>query len=552
MTEQACFRQNYVTVPLYDTLGEEAIEFICNQTEMKVLVASTDKIKNLLKLASKLPMLKTVIAMDPVPEEIKKKAQDAGIELLDFEAVEAKGAAKQVEPRPPSPLDLCTICYTSGTTGKPKGVMLPHRAILSDASGCLALAGFGDNRDGERSLFRITSEDVHISYLPLAHIFERVVFTALSAAGAKIGFYQGDTLKIIEDLGELKPTIFVSVPRLLNKVYDKVLQGVEQKGGLSKTIFNFAFKSKVENLRNYGEVHHWLWDRLVFKAIRERLGGQVRAILSGAAPLSPEVMEFLRVCFSCEVFEGYGQTETSAGTTLTIRGDWTTGHIGVPTPANEIKLVDVPEMSYTSQDIPYPRGEICVRGLNCFTGYYKEEEKTRETIDDDGWVHSGDIGMWDARGRLVIIDRKKNIFKLSQGEYVAPEKIEAVLGKNAFIQQAFVYGNSLRSACVAVVVPYKEQLMNWAKANDELSVLSFEDLCKHPRALEKMEQEMGTFGRSGTNELKGFEIPKRVFLEPDLFTVENGLLTPKFSLKRFEAEKRYKKQIEAMYSKLQE
>lgn len=553
MTEQACFRQNYVTVPLYDTLGEEAIEFICNQTEMKLLVASADKIKVLLKLASKLPTLKTIIAMDPVSGEVKQKAQEAGIDLFDLESLEAKGAAKRVESCPPSPLDLCTICYTSGTTGTPKGVMLPHRAILSDASGCLALAGFGDKKDDDRGLFRITSEDVHISYLPLAHIFERIVFTALSAVGAKIGFYQGDTLKIIEDLAELKPTIFVSVPRLLNKVYDKVLQGVEQKGGLSKTIFNYAYKSKVENLHNYGELHHWLWDRLVFKTIQERLGGRVRGILSGAAPLSPEVMDFLRVCFSCEVYEGYGQTETSAGTTLTIMGDWTTGHVGVPTPANEIKLVDVPEMSYTSQDLPNPRGEICIRGLNCFTGYYKEEEKTRETIDEDGWVHSGDIGMWDARGRLVVIDRKKNIFKLSQGEYVAPEKIEAVLGKNVFIHQVFVYGNSLRSSCVVIIVPYKEQLMSWAnKEEGELSSLSFEDLCKQPKALEKMEKEISKFGRTGTNELKGFEIPKRVYLEPEPFTVENGLLTPKFSLKRFEAEKRYKEQIQVMYSTIQE
>ena len=513
-------------------------------------MASADKIKNLLKIAPKLPTIKTIISMDPIKEELRKTAEDAGIELLGFESVESKGAAQRAKPCPPSPLDLCTICYTSGTTGKPKGVMLPHRAILSDSSSCLSLAGFGDKTGGERQIFKLTSDDVHLSYLPLAHIFERIVFTALSAVGASIGFYQGDTLKIIEDVLELKPTLFVSVPRLLNKVYDKVLQGVEQKGGISKALFNFAYQSKLENLHNYGELHHWFWDRLVFKTIQQRLGGRIRAILSGAAPLSPEVMDFLRVCFACEVFEGYGQTETSAGTTITIRGDWTTGHIGVPTPANEIKLVDVSEMDYTSKDIPYPRGEICVRGLNCFTGYYKDEEKTRETIDDDGWVHSGDIGMWDARGRLVIIDRKKNIFKLSQGEYVAPEKIEAVLCKNAFVQQTFVYGNSLRSACVAIIVPYKEQLMNWA--SEESIEGSFEEVCKNAKAIEKIEQEIMKFGRTGSNDLKGFEIPRKVCLEPEVFTVENNLLTPKFSLKRFEAEKRFKDQIEAMYESLSE
>jgi long-chain acyl-CoA synthetase len=390
------------------------MEFIINQTEMSVLIASPEKLKLILKLIGKLPTLKKIITMDRIEDDdLRNKTQEAGIELFSFEEIEAKGATSKVDPTPPSPLDLCTICYTSGTTGKPKGVMLPHRAILSDASACLTLVGFGDRAASERQLFKLDASDVHLSYLPLAHIFERVVFTALSALGASAGFYQGDTLKIIDDVAALQPTLFVSVPRLLNKIYEKVMQSVETTGGISKMLFNFAYQSKVENLHNYGELNHWFWDRLVFKKIQARLGGRVRAILSGAAPLAPEVMDFLRVCFACEVYEGYGQTETSAGTSLTVVGDWTTGHIGVPTPANEVKLVDDPEMNYTSLDSPYPRGEICVRGLNCFTGYYKDEEKTRETIDEEGWIHSGDIGSWDSRGRLVIIDRKKNIFKLS-------------------------------------------------------------------------------------------------------------------------------------------
>ena len=523
------------------------MEFIVNQTEMSILIASPEKLKLLLKLIGKLPTLRNIITMGNVDDEIlRKKTQEAGINLLNFEDIELSGTTNQVDPKPPGPLDLCTISYTSGTTGKPKGVMLTHKAILSDASACLTLVGYGDKSLGDRELFCLDITDVHLSYLPLAHIFERVVFTALSAVGASAGFYQGDTHKIIDDIAALQPTLFVSVPRLLNRIYDKVKQNIDKTGGISKILFDMAYRSKLENLHNYGELNHWFWDRLVFKKVKARLGGRIRSILSGAAPLAPEVMEFLRICFSCEVYEGYGQTETSAGTTLTVRGDWTTGHIGVPTPANEIKLVDVPEMSYTSRDFPCPRGEVCARGPNCFTGYYKDEEKTNETVDDEGWVHSGDIGLWDSRGRLVLIDRKKNIFKLSQGEYVAPEKIETILPKNPFIQQAFVYGNSLKSSCVAVIVPYKEQLCEWASGQD-IQFDSFEELCKNTKTNEKILAEINGFRNI---ELKGFEIPQAIYLEPTPFSVENDLLTPKFSLKRFYAEKVYKEQIDKMYSEI--
>ena len=321
ITEQACFASGLVTVPLYDTLGNDAIAYICNQTEMEIIFTSRDKLKLLTGMLDQIEHVKRIVCFDRLSEEDISKfspmLQKSGSKIIYYGDLLEKSTGP-FEPRPPKAEDLCTICYTSGTTGMPKGVMLPHAALLADASACLALCGYGPNgfAPDQRSLFELKSTDVHISYLPLAHIFERIVMTALTTVGAGIGFYQGDTLKSMDDIAALRPTIFVSVPRLFNKVYDKVMAGVKEKSTFKQMLFNWAYASKVQNLRENGELKHWLWDRLVFEPIRERLGGRVRAMLSGSAPIAPEVMEFLRVCFSCEVYEGYGQTETSAGTCL--------------------------------------------------------------------------------------------------------------------------------------------------------------------------------------------------------------------------------------------
>ena len=320
ITEQACFASGLVTVPLYDTLGNDSIAYICEQTEMEIIFTSRDKLKLLTGMLKDIKHVKKIVCFDS--EEISEYCEtlnQAGVEIILFnDLLNSPQASVPFEPRPPRPEDLCTICYTSGTTGLAKGVMLPHSAILADASACLALCGYGENgfSPEQRSLFELRASDVHISYLPLAHIFERVVMTALTTVGAGIGFYQGDTLKLMDDIAVLRPTIFVSVPRLFNKVYDKVMAGVKEKNSFKQMLFNWAYAAKVENLRETGELKHWIWDRLVFEPIRAKLGGRVRAMLSGSAPIAPEVMEFLRVCFSCEVYEGYGQTETSAGTCL--------------------------------------------------------------------------------------------------------------------------------------------------------------------------------------------------------------------------------------------
>lgn len=289
------------------------------------------------------------------------------------------------------------------------------------------------------------------------------------------------------------------------------------------------------------------FSRTVFAGIRERLGGRVKAMLTGSAPLSSKVMDFLRIVFSCDVFEGYGMTETSAVSALTCPADITSGQIGVPAPCIEMKLVDIPEMGYTSKDEPHPRGEIWIRGPSCFSGYYKDEHNTRETMTEDGWIITGDVGEWDGQGRMSIIDRKKSLFKLAQGEYIAPEKVEAILSRNHLIAQAFVEGNSLQPAVVAVIVPNNETVLKWAKDTHGIEAESFEALCKDTEFNKALLAVIGKLGSSGTKELKGFEVPKAIYLEPQPFSVENDLLTPSFKLKRTVVRQKYQPIIEELY-----
>ncbi|KAI8599176.1 hypothetical protein EDD21DRAFT_380523 [Dissophora ornata] len=513
MSELAAYMYNYTTVPLYDTLGFAAIEHIVNQTKMEIIVASPDKAVIILDMKESLPTVTTIVIMGEVDESLLADGEDLHIKIVSWTDVERNGLEQPVEAIHPTEDDIATICYTSGTTGTPKGAVLTHRNFIATVASFHMMAKHG-------KFFMPTNDDTHISYLPLAHVFERLCQSVMLSGSARIGYFQGDTLKLLDDVAVLQPTIFVSVPRLFNRIYDKVMAGVKAKGGVAAFLFNRAYAAKKANLQR-GITDHPLWDRLVFGAIRARLGGKVKHIISASAPISPDVMDFLRICFSADIYEGYGQTEQAAGLSMTYRGDLTSGHVGSPQPCVEVKLKDIPSMNYTSQDKPFPRGEILLRGHSVFMGYYNAPAQTAETLDSDGWSSTGDIGQWDAQGRLILIDRVKNIFKLAQGEYVAPEKIEAILAKHYLVAQVFVTGHSLQATLVGVVVPDAETLKLWANENG-LSDMSYEELCAEPRVRTALLKELAAFGRE--SDLKGFEILKNVYVTPEQFSIENDLL----------------------------
>eukprot|EP00906_Rhabdomonas_costata_P033434 RCo047128 len=546
IAEQGGFCHSVTTCPLYDTLGLDTVEMIINETEMTTVVCSPKEMKILLDGKPRCASLKNLVVVDKPSPELFQLAEKLGVKVYLFEDVEQSGKQKPVPVDPPKPDSIATFCYTSGTTGKCKGALLTHANIIADV---VAVSEAGS---------MLYSTDRHLSYLPLAHSFERNVTALFLFVGARVGFYQGDPTKIPDDIKALKPTAFPSVPRLLNRVYDKVMTTVAQSGPVKAKLFQMAYDAKLWGLRR-GHLKHRLWDKIIFSKVAAKTGlEQCRFIFVGSAPLAPHVHDFLRIVLSCPVIEGYGQTETAAGASTTHFFDTRTGLAGVPMPCNEIRLVSIPEMNYLITDSSHGgdsgpalpcrgRGEICCRGPNIFKGYYKMEQATAETLDKDGWVHTGDIGLWTVDGVLKIIDRKKNIFKLSQGEYVAPEKVENIYCKSNFISQCFVYGDSFHSQCMAIVVPDQDAVKHWATEKGLSG--TFEELCARPELKTRILEEMEAQRKEA--KLLGFEHAKVIHLDPVPFSMANGLLTPTFKLVRDSAKKHYKAQIEALFNELE-
>ncbi|OIV95005.1 hypothetical protein TanjilG_22202 [Lupinus angustifolius] len=480
LVDHACSAYSYISVPLYDTLGPDAVKYIVNHAAVQVIFSVSETLNSLLSILSEIPTVRLIVVVGGIEDQIPSLPSSTGVQVITYSKLLNQGRSNLQPFRPPKPDDIATICYTSGTTGTPKGAVLTHGSFIANVAGTTIDENF-------------SPADVYISYLPLAHIYERVNQIMLAHFGVAVGFYQGDHLKLLDDLAALRPTIFCSVPRVYNRIYAGILNAVKTSGGLRERLFNVAYNAKRQAMIN-GKNPSPFWDKLVFNKIKAKLGGRVRLMVSGASPLSPDILEFLRICFGGRVAEGYGMTETTCTITVMNEGDELTGHVGSPNPACEIKLVDVPEMNYTSDDKPYPRGEICVRGPIIFQGYYKDEAQTREVIDEERWLHTGDIGTWLPGGRLKIIDRKKNIFKLSQGEYIAPEKIENAYAKCKFIAQCFVYGDSLNSSLVAVVSVEHDVLKEWA-ASQGIKYNNLAQLCNDPKAKAAVLADMDACGR---------------------------------------------------------
>ncbi|KAF8976905.1 hypothetical protein BGZ46_007847 [Entomortierella lignicola] len=542
ISDLTCVYFSLISVPLYETLGPDAVEYVCNHAEIKVAVCSAKHIPKLLKSSENLPFLQAVISMEPLTDStIRALGAEKGIKIFEFSELEALGRAFPRQHTPPKPADINTICYTSGTTGMPKGAMLTHANFVAAVAGA-------------REALKLTPDDTLMSYLPLAHIMGRFTDTMTVFGGAKIGYFHGDTLALLDDAVELKPTYFPAVPRLLNRIYAKVASVTIQAPGPLGAISRHAVNEKIANLEAGKGFHHELWDPLLFNHVRELLGGRVQAILTGSAPIAKEVLNFLRVAFACVVLEGYGSTESMATVSVTNCAEYIPGHVGGPRPHVEVRLADVPEMNYLSTDKPFPRGEIQTRGGGTFIGYYKDEEKTKEALLPGGWLASGDIGYIDDRGCITIVDRKKNIFKLAQGEYVAPEKVEnSLTARCKLVMQIFVHGESLESSLVAVAVPDPETFIPWANAltnsqikiNDKNGLINY---CKDPIIAKAYLRELENAGRAGG--LNGFELPKMVYLSAEPFSVESGVLTPTAKLRRPQAKEFFQPQIAAMYDEL--
>ncbi|XWS61620.1 hypothetical protein CRYUN_Cryun07bG0142000 [Craigia yunnanensis] len=537
MSMEACNAHGLYCVPLYDTLGAGAVEFILCHAEVSIAFVEEKKIDELFKtFPNSTEYLRTIVSFGKVTPDQKAEAEKYGLAIYAWEEFLQLGENKQFDLPVKKKGDICTIMYTSGTTGDPKGVLISNDSIVTLIAGVKLLL--------ERVNEQLTVKDVYLSYLPLAHIFDRVIEELFISHGASIGFWRGDVKLLVEDIGELKPSIFCAVPRVLDRIYSGLLQKISGGGLLKKTLFDVAYSYKFYNMRKgskHGEASP-ISDKVVFSKVKQGLGGNVRLILSGAAPLSAHVEQFLRVVACCHVLQGYGLTESCAGTFVSLPNELSMlGTVGPPVPNVDIRLESVPDMGYDALS-SRPRGEICIKGNTLFSGYYKREDLTNEVMID-GWLHTGDVGEWQPNGSMKIIDRKKNIFKLSQGEYVAVENLENVYGLVSDIDSIWIYGNSFESFLVAVVNPNKQALERWATENGVSG--DFDSICQNPKAKEYIIGELSKIGKE--KKLKGFEFIKAVHLDPVPFDMERDLLTPTYKKKRPQLLKYYQSVIDNMY-----
>ncbi|KAF0697827.1 Aste57867_11514 [Aphanomyces stellatus] len=540
------------TVALYDTLGADASEFVLNQTLSPVVVCDASAVQAVLAFKARgVSTLKHIVlvGVDVVPDDVAASAAGLQVTLHTMADVEAVGKDYPMEPMQPRAADIYCLMYTSGTTGVPKGVPISHFNFLT------AYEGMRERLSTGRGANVFTTQALHLSFLPLAHIFENMLQAVVLVSHGSIGFYQGNPLKLMDDLALLRPTMFASVPRVLNKIYAKVLQSARASGGFKTRLFEWALATKLNHMKQTGETRHVLFDKLVFSKVLAKLGlDRCCWVVTAGAPLAYDVLNFYRVLFDCYVHDVYGQTETVGGGTVSHATDTSPGANGLPQVTTHIKLVSVPSMGYNVTDTVHGdddatriavhgRGEICFRGPTVFSGYYKAPDKTAEVFDQDGWLHSGDIGIWLPDGRLKVVDRKKNLFKLSQGEYVAPERIENALLACPLVAQSFVYGDSLHAAVVAIVVPDEVAVMALAH---ELTVPgTFQELCANTQIIDAVLQQLVDVSKAAR--LCGFEIVRAIKLHPKLFSIEDDLLTPTFKLKRFEAKKTFLHDIQILY-----
>ena len=445
----------------------------------------------------------------------------------------------------PTPESPCIIMYTSGSTGNPKGVIVTHQNLVKSVNSYLY----------HLNNMEMSQNDMYIGYLPLAHVLELIAENMMMVFGVAIGYSTPNTLNdkssMIKkgqkgDATILKPTFIACVPLVLERIYKGVYDGVKKKGNFFENLFDYCVKYKMAATAR-GEVTP-IMDRLIFKGVRQLLGGKVRVILSGGAPLSPESHAFIRSCMGCPLLQGYGLTETTACATGMTLDENSTGRVGPPIQGINIRLENWEEGNYRVTDKPRPRGEILIGGKNITAGYYKQPEKTAEEyfVDSHGmrWFRSGDIGEVEKDGSLKIIDRKKDLVKLQFGEYVSLGKVESVLKTCSIVENICVYGDSTKSYVVALLCPDRGNLLKLAKKIGKTET-DISALCGDKDLTGSVLRELVQYGKQLM--LEKFELPGAVTICQEMWTLESELVTAAFKLKRKPIQQFYQVDINRMY-----
>jgi long-chain acyl-CoA synthetase len=522
MTDIAVFCLRGVVVPLYQTLPAAQLAFILKDAGARFIFVQNqqqyDKIK---EIKSGLPQLEFIYSF----EDWKDRAE----QILTFEQLLEIGRQhkntnqdfflKTLETLDPQ--DVCSLVYTSGTTGEPKGVMLNQKGFLIDIINA-------------ESVLNLYPDDVFLSFLPLSHLYERL-------AGHWCPLYRGATIHyaqsietVIQDIAEAQPTVMVSVPRLYEKVAATVYEQIEKSSGLKRSLFYWALNTglKYHEKRIEGKISknlarkYQLADKIVFSKIKNKLGGKFRCPIAGGAPLSVDTLKFFEA-IGLRIVEGYGMTETHLIITLTAPGKTKYGSCGKPIPGVQVRIEE--------------DGEVLVKGETLMKGYYNRPDLTAEVIDTQGWLHTGDIGYLDEDNYLFLTDRKKNIIVTSGGKNVAPAPIEHMLKTSRYIDEVCLVGNRQRFIS-ALVIPNYELLKKWA-SDLGLDVSNLPDLLNNDKVNQLIGQEIEEKQKSFAR----YESVKKFVLLAEPFNIDKNELTPSLKIKRSVVEKKYAEVIQKMY-----
>jgi long-chain acyl-CoA synthetase len=511
-----------INVPIYTTQALDQVEYILSDSGAKAMFISTRRLYKHVQPVLEKRSLEYLIFFDSeVAEDIEHGIDLDTLEQRGKELAQQRPGAFEAYLQSVRPEDLATIIYTSGTTGEPKGVMLTHNNFMSN----VISIGKG---------LPIGPTDVALSVLPLSHIFERDGFYVFCYCGVSV-YYSASMEQVGENLREVAPTVMTAVPRLFEKVYHRIIKKGMAEKGYKKSIFmrSLAVGQRYGELKDKRKwvspplgIKQKLASKLVFSKWREGVGGRLRYFVSGGAPLSP-TLSYSYLAAGIPILQGYGATETCI-VSANRPGNNHVGSVGIPFEGIEIKIAD--------------DGEILVRGPNVMRGYYGQPEATAAVLKD-GWFYTGDVGHLEKNGHLYITDRKKDLFKLSNGKYIAPQLIESLLKESEFVSQVVVLGTG-RKQPVALIVPEWESLKQaLAEAGEEVSK-DREALSKDPAAIKMVQKDIARL----TAELADYERIRRVALLPNEFTIDGGELTPTLKVKRKVIDERYGDLIEELYS----
>ncbi|KAL7717876.1 Long-chain-fatty-acid--CoA ligase [Entamoeba marina] len=515
-------RQGIIPIPLYTTLGEQGLNYIIQQLHLKYLFCGSPVTKGL-ELIEMNPTMGLITFDDysNIPIDIKHYNYN---ELLNY------GRQHLIEPDLPSLNDTFSVIFTSGTSGKPKGVVHTHHSV-NNAIYSFTTAGAVDAKD-------ILLHKVYYSYLPSAHVFDQQITLTFIYGYGSVGFNSGKISMIVDDFKALKPTFLIAVPRVLQKIYNTFIETV-QSSCLINTFYKVAYHYKRNAVINKSW-NYINWDTLLFNRVKNMMGGRLEFILNGSAPLTPELYEWLRVATGANIIQGYGMTESFGGFSTMLPGLHDDNLTSVGSSCTDVimRLASVPDMNYTI-DNEIPSGEIQVKAEQLYKEYFNDEKQTKESFTEDGYFCTGDIGIVNYDGSLSIIDRKKNLFKLAQGEYIAVEPLEYIYSLSDYVSQCFVYGESTDTFIIAIIVPelvhfkkYLKETFNFEGSNDELK-----QFVKSKHVLDTFRKELEKHVRS--KKVAGYEVVKNIYIELEPFNEANELATPSFKLRRIKIKEKY-------------